>query len=182
MQSRAHRMCTGRMKGSKKRRIHRNSGKTITLDVKASDSMDYVKSIRMCVRKKIVQTHMLRFSAGSCLFNWRPSGEGTPPPFNLCSAYSFRSAKGSMQSEAGDCMRTKSWRLALQGIVPKWYWFAYMLGYRNMCCMSFRFWSTECGEHFCTKWGQMRCKYTEISPRSHAINQTMLHVASEKGL
>ena len=74
-------------------------------------------------------------------FNWRPSGEGTPPPFNLCLAYSFRSAKGSMQPEAGDCMKTKSWRLALQGIVPKWYWFAYMLGYRNMCCMSFCFWS-----------------------------------------
>ena len=70
-------------------------------------------------------------------FNWRPSGEGTPPPFNLCSAYSFRSAKGSMQSEAGDCMRTRSWRLALQGIVPKWYCFAYKVGYRNMCCMSF---------------------------------------------
>ena len=105
-------------------------------------------------------------------FNWRPSGEGTPPPFNLCSAYSFRSAKGSMQSEAGDCMRTKSWRLALHGIVPKLYWFAYMLGYRNMCCMSFRFWSTECGEHFCTKWGQMRCKKMEISLRSHAIKQT----------
>ena len=116
------------------------------------------------------------------LFNWRPSGEGTPPPFNLCSAYSFRSAKGSMQSETGDCMRTKSWRLALQGIVPKWYWFAYMLGYRNMCCMSFRFWSTECGEHFCTKWGQMRCKKVEISLRSHAIKPTMLNVASEKGL
>ena len=115
-------------------------------------------------------------------FNWRPSGEGTPPPFNLCSAYSFRSAKGRMQSEAGDCMRTKSWRLALQGIVPKWYWFAYMLGYRNMCCMSFRFWSTECGEHFCTKWGQMRCKKMEISLRSHAIKQTMLNIASEKGL
>ena len=116
------------------------------------------------------------------VYYWRPSGEGTPPPINLCSAYSFRSAKGSMQSEAGDCMRTKSWRLALQGIVPKWYWFAYMLGYRNMCCMSFRFWSTECGEHFCTKWGQMRCKKMEISPRSHAIKQTMLNVASEKGL
>ena len=115
-------------------------------------------------------------------FNWRPSGEGTPPPFNLCSAYSFRSAKGSMQSEAGDCMRTKSWRLALQGIVPKWCCFAYKVGNRNMCCMIFRFWSTECGEHFCTKLGQMRCKKLEISLRSHAMKQTMLNVASAKRL
>ena len=70
----------------------------------------------------------------------------------------------------------------VQGIVPKWCWFAYMLCYRDMCCPSFRFWSTECGEHFCTKWGQMRCKKLEISLRSHAIKQTMLNVACQKGL
>ena len=106
---------------------------------------------------RVILTH-IPVSVRDFMTYWRPSGEGTPPPFNLCSAYSFRSAKGRMQSEAGDCMKTKSWRLALQEMVPKWCWFAYMLGYRNMCCMSFSFWSAECGEHFCTKWGQMRCK------------------------
>ena len=41
---------------------------------------------------------------------WRPSGEGTPPPFNLWSAgIEFGYAKKSMLLTIGDCWKQSSW-------------------------------------------------------------------------
>ena len=48
---------------------------------------------------------------------WRPSGEGTPPPFNSCSACSCRLAKGSMQCEIGDLQEDDIMRTFMRHIL-----------------------------------------------------------------